>query len=149
MSIGEFCMRTVVIAYRNTTIREAARLMREHHVGDVIVVDEADGRGIPVGLLTDRDIVMEVVAQGKHAETIHVEDVKSVPIVSAREDVGLYETVQLMRRKGVRRLPVVDESNQLIGIIALDDLLELFADEISGLVKVIKTERQKEEGVPA
>ncbi len=149
MSIGEFCMRTVVIAYRSTTIREAAQLMREHHMGDVVVVDETDGRGVPVGLLTDRDIVIEVVAKGKEAETLRVNDVTSVPITSAREDMGVYETVQLMRRKGVRRLPVVDESGQLIGIITLDDLLELFAGEISGLVKVIKKERQKEEGVPA
>lgn len=118
--------------------------MRESHLGRIVVVDETDGKCIPSGILTDRDIVVAVVALGLNPEVIQVGDVMSQELLAVREDAGVTETVELMRLKGVRRLPVTDDAGALVGIVAADDILTLLADEMSALAKMVSREHKRE-----
>ena len=144
MAIGEICSREVVFARRDTTVKVAARLMRESHIGSLVVVDEPDGKRIPAGILTDRDIVVAVVALGLNSDVIQVGDVMSQELLAVREDAGVAETAELMRLKGVRRLPVTDDTGALVGIIAADDLLMLLAEEMSALAMMVSREHKRE-----
>ncbi len=142
MPIGDFCKRDVVVTDRNATVMAAARLMRDNHVGAVVVVGDDSGR--PVGIVTDRDMVVEVLACGLDPETILVEDImlESLHTVSERE--GVFTTIRLMREHGVRRLPVVNDTGELEGIISLDDLIALLATETEEISKLLARERTKE-----
>ena len=144
MPIGELCNRDVVFATRDNTVAEAAELMRHHHVGDLVVVEEELGQRLPIGMLTDRDLVVEVLAKNVAINDVTVGDLMSVDLVVAHETDGVYETIQLMRSRGVRRLPVVGQHGGLVGIISVDDLLELLAEEIAGLDRVVSREQQRE-----
>jgi CBS domain-containing protein len=144
MAIGEICNREVVIVARDTTIDAAARLMREHHVGDVIIVTEAGGRRKPVGIVTDRDVVVEVVAAGLDSATLTVEEIMVPDLATVPENTGVFEAIRYMRDKGVRRMPVVGADGELIGILALDDLFELLAEELGALARLITREQNKE-----
>jgi CBS domain-containing protein len=147
MNIGEVCTRTIVFTQQNSTILEAAQLMRSHHVGDLVVMDEGGEQSAPVGIITDRDIVLAVVAKNVAPDTITVGDVMGEELMVAKEEDGIWETLQRMRRKGVRRIPVVSEKEALVGIFTLDDALELMAEEINELVNLIKQEQIQEEAV--
>lgn len=144
MAIGEICNREVVVVTRQTPVIEAARLMRQHHVGDVVVVMEEGGLRTPVGIVTDRDIVVEVVAAGLDPDALTVGEIMTPELATVQESTGVFEAIRYMRDKGVRRLPVVDENADLIGILALDDLLDLLAEELGALARLIARERNKE-----
>lgn len=144
MPIGEICSREVVFARRDESIAAAARLMREHHVGCLVVTEEQDDTRVPVGMLTDRDITVAVVAPGLDADTILVGDVMSSELLSVKESAGIAETIELMRVRGIRRLPVTDADGALVGVIAADDILALLAEEISGLAGMISREEKRE-----
>ena len=119
--------------------------MRRQHVGDLVVVDEVDGKRLPAGIVTDRDIVMEIVAMGLDASVMTVGDFMEPKLATVDENEGIYETMLYMRTEGVRRLPVVDRDGALVGIVTLDDLIELLADEMSELAKLVSSERMREE----
>ena len=136
MSIGEFCTREVVIAERDTGIVELAQLMRKHHVGDVIVVDKQGDFVVPVGIVTDRDIVVELIAGKVDLDSVTTGDVMSPELITAREKEGIWDTLQRMRSKGIRRLPVINEDGGLEGILTVDDLIDLLADELDLLAKI-------------
>ncbi len=144
MPISEICNREVIIVQRNDTVSGAARLMREHHVGDVVVVEDRGGVVVPVGIVTDRDLVVEIMAPELDQKAITVGDIMDAELVTVKENTGLFEAIQYMRVKGVRRLPVVNASGELIGILTLDDLLELLAEELLSLSKLVKYEQKKE-----
>lgn len=144
MSLGELCNRVVVVTTRTTGVDEAARLMREHHVGSLVVVDDTAIGRKPVGIVTDRDIVIEVVAAGVAPDSVTVGDVMAPELVTAREADEPWDTIQRMRAKGVRRVPVVDREGVLVGIVTVDDLIETVAEELEGLVKVIGQEQARE-----
>ena len=143
-NIGEICSREVVIATRETTVTEAAKLMRQHHVGSLVVVDQKNRGALPVGIVTDRDIVVEVTAMELNPAVITAGDIMGPELTTAREDEGVLETMEIMRYKGVRRLPVVDSAGKLIGIVAIDDLLEILAEEMTELVKIVAREQAHE-----
>jgi len=136
MSISEFCVRDVVCTTRSATIAKAAALMRQFHVGDVLVVDETDGRRIPVGIVTDRDIVIEVVATGVDPRLLKVGDLVQRPIVTVTEDRSYGDTIRLMTVNGVRRMPVVDRTGNLVGIISVDDMLRQLAIPLAALAEL-------------
>ena len=144
MAIGEICCRDVVIAQVEETVRDAAKLMREHHVGNVVVVEESDGKRVPVGVVTDRDIVVEIVAPGLDPETLTIGDIMLPGLASVSEETGIFETIEFMRGKGVRRMPVVAADGALVGIVTLDDLMALLAEEFYELSSVLRKEQQKE-----
>jgi CBS domain-containing protein len=144
MPIGDVCIRDVVVASRETSVREAARLMAENHVGNLVVVEDIGGRRIPVGIITDRDIVRNVVAEGLDTALFTLGDLGARELVTIAEDQGIYECMQQMRINGIRRMPVVDRTDGLVGIISLDDLIQLLAEEMSELAKVIIREQARE-----
>lgn len=144
MLVGEVCNREVVIADREITILEAAKLMRKHHVGDVVVTEERDGEQVPVGILTDRDIVVELLAEEVDLNAVNIGDVMSFELVVAKEDNSLLDTIQQMQAKGVRRIPVVNQRGGVVGLLAMDDLVELVSEQLSAVVKLIKTEQSRE-----
>ena len=90
MPLGEFCTREVVTASVDTSVYEAAQLMRHHHVGTVVVVQNRDGRELPVGIITDRDIVLEIVAPGLDPEVLTIGDIMSAELMTVKESVGLF-----------------------------------------------------------
>lgn len=141
MPIGELCQTQVATIDRAATVNEAARLMRERHVGDVIVCDRADGLVVPVGILTDRDIVVGIVAMGIPTENVRVEDVMTPTLVTVEAQRGVFDTIQLMEKYGVKRLPVVDGNGSLAGIVSSVDLLGLLGAEIASISRL--SERQK------
>lgn len=144
MPIGEICSREVIVVQRSDSVLEAAKLMRRHHVGDVVVVDERDGIRIPVGLITDRDVVVEIIATELDPGVITVEDIMEPDLACARDTTGLFETIQYMQDRKVRRLPIVDERGALLGILSLDDLLELLSEELVAMAKLVRYQQQKE-----
>ncbi len=144
MPIGELCNRDVVIVETKDTVLEAAQLMRQHHVGDVLVVEDRGGVRVPVGIVTDRDLVLEIMAPQLDPSSIMVSDIMLAELATVKEDAGLFEAIEYMHSKGVRRLPVVDGKGGLTGILTLDDLIELLADEMAALSKLVKYEQRKE-----
>jgi len=149
MPISEFCNREVVFATRETSIPEAAQLMRQYHVGDLVVVDEVDGRRVPVGIVTDRDIVMEVISKSLDITEFSVGDIMGPQLVSVQENEGVFETIRLMRAKGIRRIPVVNQDGGLEGIVSADDILDLLAEEMAELARVAPREQVREAGTRA
>lgn len=144
MKIGECCNREVVTAEKDMSIAEVARLMQEHHVGDLVVVENIDGRTRPVGIVTDRDLVIEVLAQMAPIDAIRVGDVMSYEITTVNENDELWGTLERMRTLGVRRMPVVDATGLLVGIITLDDLVELMAEAMGHIASLIRRELNTE-----
>ena len=144
MAVGEICNREVVLTEKTLSVVDAAQLMRKHHVGDLVVVEERDGRKHPAGIVTDRDIVVEVVAAGVNPESLKVGDIMGPEVATVCESEGLFEALRYMRDKGVRRMPVVDSTGSLVGILTLDDLLSLLAEEMTELAKLVSHERQRE-----
>lgn len=144
MRIGEICTRNTVYCLPDTSITQAARLMREHHVGDLLVATQEPGRVHPVGIVTDRNIVVEVIAAEVPLGQVTVKDIMSRALVYVPESKGVYETLALMRHRGIRRMPVVDEYDDLVGIVTLDDLLEHIAEEMGLAAKLIEQEHERE-----
>ncbi len=140
MSVGEYCNRDVVVIEKTESVREAINLMRKNHVGDVVVVEMQENASIPLGILTDRDIVVEILAEDVDLNAVNVGDVMSDQLVTINEDTKLLDAIKQMRIKGVRRLPVVNESGELQGILSVDDLLELMVEQLSDIVSLVTKE---------
>ena len=145
MRIGEICTRSVVTCRRDASALELARLMRDHHVGDVIVVDEVAGVVTPIGVVTDRDLVVEVMAQGVLPDRLRAEDLIAVEIVTAFESELVYDAIWHMRGKGIRRLPVVDAHNHLVGVLTADDLTRFLAEELTEVARIPLQQAKREE----
>jgi CBS domain-containing protein len=145
MAIGDICNREVVFARKDESVLSAAVLMREHHVGSLVVVDESGGMRVPGGVVPAREVAVGVVALGLDPERTPLGEVIGPEIICARDDTGVAECVALMRQKGLRRLPVVDASGGLVGLVTADDLLELLAEEMSGLAAVVAREQRREQ----
>lgn len=143
MRTGQVCNRTVVVVAKDTTLADAAKLMREHHVGSLVVAQNTYGRK-PVGIVTDRDMVVEVMAADLDYRTLTVGEIMGDKLVVAKESDDTLDTLKLMRARGVRRLPVVTEKGDLAGIVTIDDLLEIVAEELEDVVHAIGNEQSRE-----
>lgn len=144
MFVGEYCNREVVVVDKQGSISDAARIMREHHVGDVVVVRIERGKQYPVGMLTDRDITLEIVATGTDPDSVSVADAMSLDLVSVFDDDDLMHVIELMRDKGVRRVPVIDRDEALVGIMTVDDLLDLLSEIFVDIVHLVDLQRRRE-----
>lgn len=122
MRISDICNRKVVDIRATTPVSEAAKLMRQHHVGALVVVEQPNGERLPIGILTDRDIVVSVVAADIDPSSVTVGDVMSRHPATCGEDEELFDAIETMRNHGVRRLPVVNDKGGLVGILAADDI---------------------------
>lgn len=144
MSIKTICNREVVIVGKNDTLLEVAKLMREYHVGTVVAVEENEGRRYPMGIVTDRDIVIELLAKEVDMDAVTVGDVVTRDIATVKENDDVIDTIKLMRQQGIRRMPVVDEYGALAGIITLDDLIDIIAEQLQDLAALIGKQQSLE-----
>lgn len=143
MRTADLCRRSVVTATAELSLTELSKLMRKEHVGSVVVVDSAEN-GRPVGIVTDRDIVMEVVALELDPRAITAGEIMAAsPVVTHEDDDALW-ALKVMRDRGVRRLPVVDANERLAGIVALDDLMQRIGMALGDVAQVIASERVNE-----
>ena len=144
MQIADLCRDSVTVIGRDTPIHEAALLMRRYHIGDVVVVDTVDGKRIPSGIVTDRDIVVGVVAMGLDPRELTAGDIMGDDLITVPETYDVHEALTRMREEGVRRMPVVNTRGELTGIVAFDDLLPLIAEELAALALLPSTGRHRE-----
>lgn len=144
MSVDKICNHNVVTTEADAGIVDVAVRMREEHVGDVIVVEYRNGRQTPIGILTDRDLVVEVIAQQVDPGTVSVADIMSRAPAVVRKDNGVDYALSTMLQAGVRRLPVVDHNDALVGVLSIDDVLEHLAQQISHLAGALRSEQQRE-----
>ncbi len=145
MTVGEICVREVAIVRKADSVVEAAKRMREYHVGNVVVVEDQGVERIPVGILTDRDIVVSIVARDPdRLGALAVGDVMSFELLTAREDESLHSVLKRMCARGIRRIPVVNQNGGLEGIVAVDEVLEYVSEEVTDLVRLMTKQRQLE-----
>ncbi len=142
MPISDLGSRNLVCVERGASLQYAAQLMKKHHVGGVVVV-EANGKNKPVGILTDRDIVLSVVAENLPLST-RVEEVMSKNVVRVKHSEGIAAVVDQMEREGVRRIIITDEGGNAHGLVSADDILQLVARELNGLGKLVDRQIQNE-----
>lgn len=144
-TIGRLCNREVVTATADTTVTAVARLLRQHHVGCVVIVESrTGGRDTPVGIVTDRDVVVEVTAVDLDPAVITAGDIMAEKLYTVNEAQSLAEAMATMRENGVRRLPVVNKAGKLVGIITADDIIELVAAQLNDLTQLVARERGRE-----
>ena len=120
-----------ITASPQTSIKEIANMMAEHGVGCVIITHMES----PIGIITDRDIVLRVVAKGKNYDIL-VEEVMTKDILVAHENDQIRDVVKIMREKSIRRIPVIDNNGNLSGIVTFDDIFVELADEIFNLSRI-------------
>ncbi len=146
MTIGSICKRYIVTVDANDSLQKAAMLMREHHVGAVVVVEGGtDGAGQRVvGIVTDRDMAIEVLARGGDASQVSVGRLAQSRLVSVPDDADMAEAVALMQTNGVRRLLVHDADGLLIGIVSFDDLLPACVAPLAGLADLMRKGLERE-----
>ena len=143
MKVGEYCKRAVVAINGKADAAAAAQLMRNEHVGFLIVY-RGDELQRPVGVLTDRDLVLAVMARDVDAHTVTVEDVMTRQPLIANESDELSDLLQAMRMAGIRRVPVVDVRGALVGIIAIDDAIDVITGLMCDISGSIKHEQRQE-----
>ena len=145
MTVGQVCNPNVATIGAGESVVDAATLMRQEHVGNLIVVESRRGASVPVGILTDRDIVVSVVAKRVAPDSVTVGDAMTRDLLTVRDDASLEFALREMRRRGVRRVPVVRAaSGELIGIIAADDVIQHLAVQLGRLSDVIRLEQHAE-----
>jgi len=151
MNVGRLCQRKVITVRPADPLTAAARLMREHHIGYLIVVETEVSRGSgsgsllkPVGVLTDRDIVITVVAKETDPSVLTCGDIMNTQPLTVSETESIESALQMMRRAGVRRLPVLGHAGELAGVLSLDDVIDALAAEIASVASTIRNERQIE-----
>lgn len=146
MKVGDICTRTVVTVPEFDDLMAAAQLMRKKHIGYLVVVQPnvEDGTVTPVGVITDRDIVIKVIARDTDARSLRVGDVMTRQPVISREDSSVAVALHYMREIGVRRVPVVNQAGRLVGVLSLDDVLDALAEELMDVASAIRHELKVE-----
>lgn len=144
MNAGELCTRTVVFALPGNSVYHAAELMRRFDVGDVVVVREEEDLRRPIGLVTDRDITVKLVAYDLNPRQIDVDEVMRQEIVTVGEEMSVEDVARTMKTNGVRRTPVINAAGGLEGILSLDDIVDLIAEEMSNLAGLIQRQQQRQ-----
>ncbi len=144
MQAGEVCKRDVVTAAADMPVVEIAQLMRKQHVGSIVIVDEKDTISKPVGIITDRDLVLEVLALKVDPLKLLVSDLMSDDIIFKNYNDDIWHCMQVMKSNGIRRLPIVDHRQSLIGIITLDDVIDVLITQLGELSRTISNEQYRE-----
>ena len=141
--IRDFATQVVAVVEPETSALVVAQLMRQHHIGALVVV-EAGSESRPVGIITDRDLVLDLMAEGLDPAVFTAGDIMSVDLVLAHPDMDALDAIDLMKTHRLRRLVITDASGRLTGIVTLEDLLELLSHEISNLASGLTGARERE-----
>ncbi|NII11088.1 CBS domain-containing protein [Oleiagrimonas sp. C23AA] len=144
MRIADICTRSVVHVDADLSVRAAAVLMRKRHVGTLVVIEQPNGERVPIGMVTDRDIVVTVVAPDVDINALVVGDVMSTKLITCTESQDIFDAVQLMQVNGVRRLPVVNRQGGLCGMVSADDILGTLGTYMQKLAHALSREQMLE-----
>ena len=144
MKVGEYCKKALVAIASGSDAAEAAKLMRKQHVGFLIVYREQDALRKPLGVLTDRNLVLGVMARDVDPHAVTVDDIMSRQPLVATEADELSDMLHAMRFAGIRRVPVVDDRGALTGIMAIDDAIEVVTGLMCDIAGSIKSEQRQE-----
>jgi CBS domain-containing protein len=136
MGLKQCCREEVIAVTPDTSVLEVAKIMEQKNVGSVVVVSGER----PVGIITDRDLVVRIFAQGKSHEGLSAQDVMTKDLVTLTDATGIYEAIEQITDLGIRRMPLVDNSGRLIGIITLDDIIRLIGKEMANIAKNLETQ---------
>lgn len=143
IQLKDFASSVVAVVEPETTALVAAQLMRRHHIGALVVVD-AQEKNRPVGIVTDRDLVLELMAEGLDPAVFTAGDIMSLNLVLARPDMDAMDAVQLMEAHQLRRLVMADEAGRLAGIVTLEDILEVLSRELANLAAGLAEAKDRE-----
>ena len=144
MRVGEYCNREVVVVEEEKSVTEAAAIMRQYHVGDVVICKAKFWKQIPVGIITDRDIALEIVAKGTDPDSIRVGEAMSFDLTTVSEHDDLMHVIEVMRDKGIRRVPVIDADEALVGILTVDDIVDLLSEVLVDLAHLVDRQKRRE-----
>lgn len=145
LNVGNIASRIVVVAEPSTPVTEVAKLMREHHVGALPVIEGQVPKNRAIGIITDRDLVIEVLAAGVEGSQLTAAEVMTADVVTIAEGASVFDAIEAMQRHAVRRLLVTDLEHRLVGIVSMDDVIELLAEEMGKLAGTIKRAQQRED----
>jgi len=144
MSLADICNRDVVCVDKTESVPHAAQLMRQHHVGDLIITESTSGKTVPIGILTDRDIVIEVLAKDIEPTSVSIEDIMSRFLATADQSDTVDKVIEKMFHAGVRRIPIVNQKIGLVGIVRMEDLIQSIANQIKNITRILYIEQQHE-----
>ena len=144
MNLEQISSRIIVRTPRSSRLREAAQLMKTHHVGALIVTEDSPDDTRVAGIVTDRDLVLKALADGIGPEDAMVSDVMTEGLVTIDRAAEVHSAVEMMRANGVRRLGVTGDDGTLVGIVSLDDVVGAAAAELAAMSGVIRIERERE-----
>ena len=149
MHVGQICTRSLVTCNGGTPAAELARNMRDQHVADVLVIEDRGGRLTPVGLVTDRDLVIEVIARGADPNQVRAADIMCANLETVLDSELVYDAIWHMRKRRIIRLPVVDAHGALVGVLTADDVAEFLASELTEVTRLRKRNPAQQSGDPA
>jgi CBS domain-containing protein len=144
MRIADICTHSVIHVDPDMSVRDAAQLMRKKHVGTLMVVEQPNGERIPVGIVTDRDIVISVIAADVDPDTLSVGDIMTRQLATCAASQEIFDAVQTMRARGVRRLPVLNRQGGLTGMLSADDIIAALGTHLSELAQALTREQVRE-----
>ena len=144
MKVGEMCSRGVVTALESASLRDVAVLMAERHVGAIVIVSKAGAQPVPVGIITDRDIVRAQLEHVADLSRLRVADVMTKPPLTLTEGEQLEDAIEILRARSLRRAPVVNARGELVGFVSTDDLVAEVARQLGTLAGLLR--RQPERG---
>ena len=144
MKVGEYCKRAVVSIEDDADAFSAAKLMRQEHVGFLVVYRTGDELRKPVGVVTDRDLVLTVMARDVSPQSVTMQDVMTRQPLIASENDELSDMLHAMRMSGIRRVPVIDTRDALVGIMAIDDAIDVVTSLMCDIAGSIKSEQRQE-----
>ena len=145
MHIRALCNTNVVTVSQSEELMTAAALMRDRHVGYLVVAESMPGGAVkPIGVLTDRDIVVGILAMSVDPKSLRVGDVMTQRLVMVEASKSLEDALRMMRRDGVRRVPVIGHSGELVGVLSLDDIVEYLAKQLAEVSGSIQAELKNE-----
>jgi CBS domain-containing protein len=136
--VGKICECEVIVVSPDTSIQEAARLMKDNNVGALVVVKDQKNKSFVCGMLTDRDIVTRLLTDNAEVAKIKVKDAMTKEVETIYEDQTVKSAINLMQEKSVRRVPIIDHEEKLCGIAVIDDLILLISDQLQGVAELIR-----------
>ncbi len=147
MFVGQYCDKKISTLTQDSSILDAAQVMRKNHVGEVIIVEKKMGKVIPVGLITDRDLVVEILAMEIDIETINLGCIMCIELVTVNYDSSLNKALEIMQHHGIRRAPVVGNKGELIGIINIEAVIKVLSQDMAKILKLFNNERRIEKNL--